>query len=212
MPTLAQLGDLPTLLPDSLLLNSHILNREIKTIKPLDLAVFLRLHKGTSDYLRAVRDVEALKNFVMRSCIDGKLNQDDLGLLEHEMPREVFTSGELVEWLEQTSLSRRRAILFCLEMEMDPREVIELQWSDLRKMDLSILAHELVKASVRHIRLPYVFWDTLPNGAAAPLFGLAETCLEVSQGMGIKAMRKLYANMVMFDDGAEMAAFALDMH
>lgn len=210
MPTLAQLGQLPTLLSDSLLSSSPLWKREVKTIKPLDLALFIRLHKGTSNYLEAVREVEDLKNYAMQAHIDDLLPETELELLEHDVPREQFTSGDLVEWLEGTSLARRRALLFALEMELDPRFVIEMSWRDLHGMNLTSLAHELVKASVRHIRLPYVFWDYLPNGSAAPLFGLHETALEVSQGLGMGVMQRLYCNMIAYDGKAEAAAFKED--
>lgn len=39
MPTLAQLGTLPALLPDSLLSSSPLWKREVKTVSPLDLAL-----------------------------------------------------------------------------------------------------------------------------------------------------------------------------
>lgn len=210
MPTLAQLGHLPTLLPDSLLSSSKLWQREVKTLKPLDLALFIRLHKGTSNYLKALREVEQLKNVVMQAHIDDALPEDALDLLEHDTPREQFTSGDLVEWLEVTTLARRRALLFVLETGLDPREVIELTWKDLRKLNLTSMALELVAATVRHIRLPYVFWDTMPNGAAAPLFGLHETALEVSQGLGIAVMRRLYRDMLMLDAKMEAAAFDAD--
>lgn len=210
MPTLAQLGHLPTLLPDSLLSSSKLWQREVKTLKPLDLALFIRLHKGTSNYLKALREVEQLKNVVMQAHIDDALPEDTLVLLGHDTPREQFTSGDLVEWLETTTLARRRALLFALETDLDPREVIELTWKDLRKLNMTSLALELVRATVRHIRLPYVFWDTMPNGAAAPLFGLHETALEVSQGLGIAVMRRLYRDMLMLDAKMEAAAFDAD--
>jgi len=67
MPTLAQLGSLPTILPDSLLSSSPLWKREVSSIQPLDLALFLRLHKGTENYLRALREVEELKNVAMQA-------------------------------------------------------------------------------------------------------------------------------------------------
>lgn len=211
MPTLAQLGHLPNLLPDSLLSSSKLWKREVKTLKPLDLALFIRLHKGTSNYLKAVREVEDLKNYVMQANIDGLVDDDSLDLLEHDMPREQFTTGDLVEWLESTTVQRRRALLFALEMDLDPRFVIEMTWRDLHGLNLTSLAHELAKASVRHIRLPYVFWDSLPNGAAAPLFGLHETALEVSQGLGMGVLRRLYHAMIACDVQADSAAFNEDL-
>ena len=211
MPTLAQLGSLPTILPDSLLSSSPLWKREVGSIQPLDLALFLRLHKGTENYLRALREVEELKNVAMQAHIDDAISSDALGLLDHATPRERLTLGDFSEWLEQASPARRRALLFCLETDLDPRSVIDLTWSELRGLNLNWLAKELVRASVRHIRLPYVFWDALPNGAAAPLFGLQETALEVSQGLGISVLRRLYRDMIALDPAADLEAFLEDV-
>lgn len=193
MPTLAQMGGSPNFSP-SLLPLSPLWNRELKSIQPLELSLFLWLHKGTPDYFKAVREVEALK---------ARVWADDPPLLGHTIPQETFTSGDLVEWLGETSLARRRALLFALEMDLEPREIIDLTWKDLSRLELTELAAEIVAALPRHIRLPYLFWDTLPNGAAAPLFGLHETALEVSQGMGMTILRKLYSQMVMLDAQAD---------
>lgn len=190
MPTLAQMGGSP----NSLLSQSPFRNRELKSIKPLELSLFLWLHKGSPDYFKAVREVEDLK---------ARVWIDDVPLLGHTIPRETFTSGDLVEWLRETSLARRRALLFALEMDLDPRAIIDLTWKDLAKLELTELAAEIVATLPRHIRLPYLFWDTLPNGAAAPLFGLHETALEVSQGMGMPILRQLYSQMVMLDAFAD---------
>lgn len=211
MPTMAQMGTLPNILTDSLLSKSPLWQRELRTIKPFDLSLFIRLHKGTTNYFRAVREVEELKTSVMQANIDGTLDDQSLDILDHDKPREVFTSGDLVEWLENTTLARRRALLFALEQNLDPRRVVELEWADLRKMNLSLMAREILQSMPRHIRLPYVFWDTLPNGSAAPLFGLNETVLEVTQGLGMAVMQRLYGNMVMLDANAEAKAFQLEL-
>lgn len=211
MPTLAQLGSLPALLPNSLLSTSPLWKREVKSVRSLDLALFLRLHKGSGNYLKALREVDVLKNAVMQAHIDDALPEDALSLMEHTAAHERLSLGEFVEWLEQTTLARRRAILFCLETEMNVKAAIDLTWRDLRQVQMTEFATELVRASVRHIRLPYVFWDTLPNGAAAPLFGLQETALEVSQGLGINVLRRLYRDLVPLDPAADLEAFLEDV-
>lgn len=211
MPTLAQLGDLPVLLSDSLLSKSPLWNRQIKVLKPLDLALFIRLHKGTSNYLKAIREIDTLKEHVWLNHVDKGTSSADLDLLNHESPREQFTSGDLVSWLETTTMARRRALIFALEMNLEPRKVIDLEWRDLQRMRLTLLASELTTMQPRHIRLSYVFWDTLPNGSAAPLFGLHETALEVSQGLGMSVMQKLYDGMTMVDSDADVRAFDDDL-
>lgn len=210
MSTLSDLGELPTLLSNSLLSQTPLWQREVRTLSPLDLDAFVALHKGTSQYCKALREVDHVVNAGMAALVDGPLDSADFVFFDP--PKQAFTSADLCEWLEDVTLIRRRALLFALDMKMTPREVIDLSWPELKKLRLTMLAKELVKVQPRHIRLPYVFWDTLPNGAAAPLFGLGESALEASQGLGFETMQRLYDRMVMIDSQADLDSFTDDFN
>jgi hypothetical protein len=205
MPRLSQLGDLPNSLSNSLLSSSRLWNREASSIKQLDISLFIAKYKGTPQYAQAIREVSILIDAGITALVSGDIPEADFAFFE--IPKTPLTAFEFTEWLSCVSLSRRRALLFALEMRMSPKDVIALEWKDVSKLRLTDLAYGIIIHLPRHFKLRYVFWDYLSNGSAAPLFGLAESALEVSQGMGFHVLQELYNNMIMIDQNAELGSF-----
>jgi len=206
MPLLRDLGNLSNLLSDSLVSKSAIWKREASAVTQLDFAIFLAQHRD-NHYAQALREIDLVITAGIEALICGELEHADFVLYEY--PKAAFTSSELVEWLSCVSLARRRAIMFALEMKMHPRDVIGIEWGTLSQLKMTPLAFEIVCTSMRHFKLKYVFWDFLSNGAAAPLFGLAESALEVSQGLEFETLLNLYDKMVFIDSEADLESFKL---
>lgn len=125
---------------------------------------------------------------------------------------DVFLSSELCQWLDRLSLVRRKALLFALETEIDPRSIIDLSWQELYLLDVSSLARDIAYSMPRHIRLNYVFWEQLPNGSAGPLFGFRESILECADGIGFDAMLNRYRNMLLIDADADLQSFVKELN
>ena len=70
----------------------------------------------------------------------------------------------------------------------------------------------LAATGARHFKLEYVFWETLPNDVVAPLFGLGENVMKVSQGMGYKALQRLYRETLPFDQTDDLDRFMADFN
>lgn len=208
MTLLKDLGGIPNLLSNSLLSKSSLWNREADSITQLDISLFVASHRHT-DYAKALREVHILIDAGIDALIEGELEVAEF--TSYEYPKAAFTATELIEWLSCVSVARRKAILFALEMRMNPREVIALDWEKLSRLQLTPLSLAIVNSCIRHIKLKYVFWDYLSNGSAAPLFGLSESVLEVSQELGYESLQSLYDRMVLFDDNAELHDFASTM-
>ena len=121
-----------------------------------------------------------------------------------------ITVDELILWLSETTPVRRRAILFGLESKMPVKDIIDLSWKKLLSNPhvYSGFALSLANATPRHLRLPYVFWEPMEGIIAGPLFGLAETVLNVSQGMGYTALQNLYDNAIPIDCSADLDHFS----
>jgi hypothetical protein len=205
MPALGELGNLPNVLSNSLISNSPLWKREASTIKKVDLFLFLRQYKDTEQYGSACREVEKVTVAGLEAIIDGAIEEGEFAFFQQ--PKVAFISDELCEWLSGISLTRCHALLFALEMEMDPKTVIGLEWKDLSRFELTPVAKKIVDQAPRHMKLKYVFWDYLTNGSAAPLFGLGETALEVSQGLGFDVLQNLYNNLVIIDTEADLEGF-----
>lgn len=205
MPTLGELGDLPKLLSNSLISTSHLWKREASEIKQLDLLLFLHQYKHTNLYGKACREVNLITGAGIDALITGELDVAEFAFFEH--PKVFFTSDEFCEWMSEVSDARRNAILFALEMDLDPKVVIGLRWKDLTALSLTPVSQEIISNQVRHLNLKYVFWEFLTNGSAAPLFGLSESAAEVSQGLPFQTLRELYQRMVITDSQTTLKAF-----
>jgi hypothetical protein len=193
------------------LMQSKLWGRDINSLTRIDLMALLRQHKGTEAYQDALNDIDLLCNAGIRAVLSGKAIDNDA--FYFTTPGiETITAGDLSSWLSETTIARSSAILFALESGWSLKEVIGMTWGASRSKlhSLPPLAFELVVSTTRHIKLDYVFWEFMSSGAAAPLFGLEETALEVSQGMGFKKLRELYKGMAMV--GSDQAAAEVACH
>lgn len=194
--------------PNSLLAQSGLWERDIETLRPLDLSVFLRQFSGSSEYNEAYREIEALIDKSWHALIDREVRSTPTIIAYDPQPPGRITVGDLCSWLETTTESRIRAIVFGLETKMPIADIISLTWRKLRAIKgVSDFALAIADACPRHIRLDYVFWESMPNLAAGPLFGLAETVLDVSQGLGYEMLGRLYDNMILIHEKADLKDF-----
>lgn len=192
---------------NNLISKSHLWNRSVEAIRPLDLTVFLRIHQNSDTHYEAMREVEDLIDVGTRS-LQGTLPFADF----NPIPTQRITASELCTWLSETTEVRRRALLFGFETGMNPNDVTSLTWKQLGRMrGVPMYARSLARSNVRHIRLDYVFWEWLPNMAAAPLFGLAETAIEISQGLSFDTLRSLYRTAIPIDTHADLESFLSEL-
>lgn len=197
--------ELKALDANSLLASSHLWNRRIETVKPTDLLVFLRTHWRTPHFTKARQQIELLIDVVWQAMVDREIPAAPL--IHFSIPEIRITIGELSSWLSSVSHSRRRAILFGLESGLPIGEIISITWGELRKKQLSQYGMSICGANARHISLDYVFWEYLPGGSAAPLFGLSESAYEVSQGLGYGVLQRLYKTIIPTDSSEDLYHF-----
>lgn len=192
----------------NLIAESKLWNRDVSTLRPLDISAFLRSHWGSGTYNEAMRQVDKLIDACWIATLNKEIDKAPDLVFYDPMPRQRITLDELCLWLGETSPARRRAVLFGLETGMPIQEIIALTWKDLFKMKgVSQFALELAARTPRHFKLDYVFWEPMVNNAAAPLFGLADAVIAVSQGMGYEALQRLYKEIIPIDTKADMEAF-----
>lgn len=190
----------------SLLSQSPIWNRPVESLTRLDLSAFLRRHMGTARHLTARKQVETLIDATWTAVLDGKLSPIP-EICYFSAPVERLTFGELRQWLARTTPERGQAILFALEMKLSVPEAIDLTWRSVNAMALTPFADAIAKKTIRHFRLPYLFWEVLPHGAAAPLIGLQDSVRDVTEGRGFEALQALYASIIPIDTDADLNDF-----
>ncbi|WP_323016350.1 hypothetical protein [Castellaniella sp.] len=184
----------------NLLSQSTLWTRSIDSIQPLELSVFLRQQLGTPNYQLAVSEVVDAVDAVWDAVLDGRLEEAPK-LVYFKVPAPRLTMEELIYWLDDVSQTRRRAILFMLETGMSVKDVTTLKHGEISKrVRLTGMAAKIVRSMPRHLKLDYVFWEESPEtGAALPLVGLEESVNDVSQGIGLEALRRLYRDILVID-------------
>ena len=194
----------------SLLEKSPLWHREVQSLSALDISVFLRRHMGTAQHYSARKQVDELLRALWSAVTAGELSPVPK-VCFFAPPVERLTYGELREWLERVSPVRRNAILFGLETGLSVEEVIELEWKALPSMQLTAFAQTLTTQHPRHFRLPYVFWEVTPFGAASPLIGLADSVQDVTEGRGYQALAELYRDAIPMDQDADLRDFLVNI-
>lgn len=119
-----------------------------------------------------------------------------------------FFVDELIDGLLILSESRRRACLYALESRMSPQEVADLTWAGMIRMDLELtpLMRDIMSDQVRHIRLPYIFWEQASPTIATPLLKLQDS-IEHAFDMAYGQLQTGYGSMVVIDRNADADHF-----
>lgn len=123
------------------------------------------------------------------------------------MNNNTFTLGDLRVLLAPLSSARRAAVLWALDTHSTIDDAVLLGWKEALRADYTPFAKDLVRNQLRHLRLDYVFWEYLDNGAAAPLFGLEDSVREVAMGRSFRELQALYDGMIWVDTRAEAESF-----
>lgn len=119
-----------------------------------------------------------------------------------------FFVDELIDGLLVLSEPRRRACLYALESRMCLQEVADLTWAGMIRMDLDLtpLMRDIMSDQVRHIRLPYIFWEYASPTIATPLLKLQDS-IEHAFGMAYGELQMGYGSMVIIDRKADADHF-----
>lgn len=195
--------------PRHLIAQSHLWHRDVKSIRPLDLDIFVRQHSTAPTRFEALRQVQFLVDESWAAFCDESIDAPlPLSFYDPNPPQRI-TVGDLVEWLKQTSVARRRAILFALETKLPIEDIINLTWPKFIVLapQISGYARKVAQSMTRHIRLNYVFWETADSGIAMPMIGLEQTMLDVSQGLGYQTLQRLYDHAIPVDTSADHEDF-----
>jgi hypothetical protein len=119
-----------------------------------------------------------------------------------------FFVDELVDGLAELSETRRRACLFSLESGIEPQEAADLTWANFlsKNFQMTTLMSDVIATQVRHIRLPYVFWEFAAPRIATPLLTL-QGSIEGAFSMPWGQLQQGYRDMVMIDRKADARHF-----
>lgn len=102
-----------------------------------------------------------------------------VSMLDYFEPNESFiTTDELVRGFEQMQRPMPAAILFGMEMQLRPEEIVTLTWNKAKKLKLTGYARHVLKSQPIHIATKYVFWQQRDD-KVMPLFGMEQEVFDV---------------------------------
>lgn len=174
------LKDIPGVAPvlgGTELATSPLWNQPIDRIHPSQLMAF----RARMSALGKRAQADAALDYAVRQVAQA-IDTDDIlnvGMLDYIEPNDsVITTDELVRGFEQMQRPMPAAILFGLEMQMRPDEVVTLTWQKAKKLKLTAQARHVLKSQPTHIATKYVFWQQRGD-SVLPLFGMDQEVFDV---------------------------------
>lgn len=197
-------------LPSSPLASDRLWNRDLELVSDMEISLFYARAGLVGLKGNAIEAIDRLQTALILSAIDGtKVPKEAMRLVAHEPPVERFAVDEFIDRLVKLPSARRAAVLFALEMALAPERVVELTWKEAANMaQLPTQARETIRAraTVRHLKLPYVFWEWAGERIATPLLQLAVSA-EEAFGMPWPRIQQRYTSMLWVSGRADVASF-----
>jgi hypothetical protein len=189
--------------------NDPVWSREEDRLSGTDIQLFYARNGLKGQKQAAIDLIDQAQAVVIRALFAGDLPKGAFSaLVLHETPPAPYMADEFVEGLVRLRPSRRGACIFALENHMPPAQVTELFWTQLDLASLSKASLEVIRAQrvMRHIRLPYVFWEWATPSIASPLLVLKPT-IEEAFAIPMVELQERYDRMVLIDRRADALSF-----
>lgn len=168
--------------------------RPLGELSEVDMIAYYARNRFNHD--NAVKAIDTLQTELVIAAMEGAVTTAEMWIVGHDLPPTRFTADDYIDGLLKLSQPRRAAVHFAMVTRMEPHLVAELTWKEvtqfLRPDELEVLQ---ARASVRHIKLPYVFWEWATDRIAAPLIRLREDA-EAAFGMPWPRIQLNYSSML----------------
>lgn len=193
MLSIQDIGQNLAQLKNSNLSKTKLWPKPTNQVKPLDLLIYHKREREEGNAAQAAQDIDVLIGETVKAMLDGRVN--DAPYVAYMGERPTMTLGDFTDalYFSELSVMRRKAMLFALETNTKPEDVVALTWNMALRMRYSQLAAAILNTQPRHIRLNYVFWEEIDTfGMAGPLFGLSQNFQETFEGLAFHQVKKLF--------------------
>lgn len=153
--------------------------------------------------------IDKLQAALITGALDGSVPSDALAIVSHEVPPERFTVEEFIDCLVMLPQARRSAVIFALATKRSPEDVVCMEWREVPGLNrVNALARDVLRqrAKLRHLRLPYVFWEWVSEVTAAPLLNL-QTQAELAFDAAWPVIQYRWDEMIWIDGRADVESF-----
>lgn len=197
---MTQLRDIESIskwLGDSPLADSHMWNKDIEEITPVDVLAFLKLHdmdeRGCS--VAASRCVDVMLIELRKLIASERVRALQIEKFQRADMR--FMLSDLREMLSTINPSFAKVIRFALAAGMELCDAEHLTWKAVSKLRCNPEMEVLLSESPQNIKSPYVFWEYI-DGNAEQIIGAELGVLEAT-GADFSWLQHHYRNMVWID-------------
>lgn len=128
--------------------------------------------------------------------------------MKAEQIRPVLTDSNLNRALSVFNRATRLAILLTLALEIQPEDVQNLNWSEVKKASLNSEAIKILNLLPRHLYSDLVFW-TIVDGRVKPLKNLSSAIDIIKGEFTLSEFRDLYKNMLYIEESSKQFIRAL---
>lgn len=201
---LCDLASVKNWLPTHPLAADPIWRREAHAVSEGEITLFYA-RAGIGKRQDAIEAIDTLQAAVLRSAMDGELDEPPMGIVMHEPPPDPFFADEFVDGLVRLRPARRQATLFALESDRTLEFVSALTWTEAVKLkQLTPLSLEVLEAAgrTRQMKLPYVFWEWATDKIAAPLLEM-QWSVEKAFGCTWPQLAYRYRTMIKINRSAD---------
>lgn len=206
-----ELGAFAPMLNNSPLREDRIWQRPMAEVSETEIQFFYARAGLAGHREHAIDCIDRLQAVALAAVVEGTLSSEEATtVVLHELPEVRFLVDELIAGLAKLRPARRGAVLYALENHQDPAVTSVLTWAKAQHegLQLSDLSKEILamQARVRHLKLPYVFWEWATPDIATPLIELQlET--ERAFDMGWPLLQARYRGMIKVNRTADSTSF-----
>lgn len=184
--------------------------RDLEKVTTTEVGLFFARSGIRGLKAEAVDAFDRLQKALVLAAIDGSnLPKEAFHLIGMRLPLDRFVVDDFIDSLVKLSSTRRAAVLFALDTNEPPKHVAQLTWKEAGQLtQLPMRAQEVLRgrAKVRHLKLPYVFWEWAGERIACPLLQLAADT-EAKFGMPWGDLQQRYTGMLWVSSRADAASF-----
>lgn len=151
----------------------RIWSRPLNQISDTEIQLFYARSDGQRQ--EAADLIGALQSELLLEAFRGTVDRDSLRIIAHEPPEPRYVVDDFIDQLAKLTRAQRQATLLALTTKTALPDIAAMEWGQIPSTSqIDGIAREILleRSKVRHLRLPYVFWEYVTDRIAAPLIKL----------------------------------------
>lgn len=195
----------------SVFAHKSLWRRELSSITELSFTLFIA-DAGPEGRDAAIDALDRLQTSMVWAAMARIIGQEDMGPVAYELPVSRYALDDFLHGLKQLPVPRRTALLYALDAHVEPAQAAALKWVNMTAVPQHGLAADVIRhwAALRHIRLPYVFWEWATPHIASPMIGLTKAAEEAFSAPWPRIQAR-YQSIAWIDSVGDLAELRLLM-